>query len=164
MPSYFISFFALYMDFPHSSVGKESACNTGDLGLISGSGRSPEEGNGYPTPVFLPGKSHGQRSLEGYHPWCHKESDTTEQLTLFCLPAGAIINCADNTEAKICVLSLWRGSRDAEQTSCCWYGWHGDGHAQERQTRAQKEGTSSSGNVTTEVRLEKRRCGPLFWR
>ena len=31
-----------------SSVGKESACNTGDLGLIPGSGRSPGEGNGNP--------------------------------------------------------------------------------------------------------------------
>ena len=31
-----------------------------------------------PTPVFLPGKSHGQRSLAGYSPWGHKESDTTE--------------------------------------------------------------------------------------
>ena len=29
------------------------------------------------TPVFLPGKSHGQRSLVGYSPWEHKESDTT---------------------------------------------------------------------------------------
>ena len=35
-------------DFPHSSVGKESACNAGDLGSIPGSGRSPEEGNGNP--------------------------------------------------------------------------------------------------------------------
>ena len=34
-----------------------------------------------PTPVFLPGKSHGQRSLVGYSPWGHKESDTTERLT-----------------------------------------------------------------------------------
>ena len=34
--------------FPHSSVGKESACNAGDLGLISGLGRSPGEGKGYP--------------------------------------------------------------------------------------------------------------------
>ena len=34
------------------------------------------------TPVFLPGKFHGQRSLEGYSPWGRKESDTTEQLTL----------------------------------------------------------------------------------
>ena len=31
-----------------------------------------------PTPVFLPGESHGQRSLAGYSPWGHKESDTTE--------------------------------------------------------------------------------------
>ena len=31
-----------------------------------------------PTPVFLPGKSHGQRSLVGYSPWGHKELDTTE--------------------------------------------------------------------------------------
>ena len=35
-----------------------------------------------PTAVFLPGKSHGQRSLEGYSPWGHNESDPTEQLTL----------------------------------------------------------------------------------
>ena len=33
---------------PHSSVGKESACNVGDLGSIPGSGRSPGEGNGNP--------------------------------------------------------------------------------------------------------------------
>ena len=31
-----------------------------------------------PTPIVLPGKSHGQRSLAGYCPWGHKESDTTE--------------------------------------------------------------------------------------
>jgi len=34
--------------FPCSSVGKESTCNAGDLGLIPGSGRSPGEGNGKP--------------------------------------------------------------------------------------------------------------------
>ena len=34
--------------FPCGSVGKESACNAGDLGLIPGSGRSPGEGNGNP--------------------------------------------------------------------------------------------------------------------
>ena len=37
--------------FPRGSAGKESACNAGDLGSIPGLGRSPEEGNGYPTPV-----------------------------------------------------------------------------------------------------------------
>ena len=31
-----------------------------------------------PTPLFLPGKPHGHRSLAGYSPWGHKESDTTE--------------------------------------------------------------------------------------
>ena len=36
------------MGFPDSSVGKESACNAGDLGFIPGLGRSPGEGNGYP--------------------------------------------------------------------------------------------------------------------
>ena len=34
----------------------------------------------HPTPVLLPGKSHGRRSLVGYSPWDHKESDMTEQL------------------------------------------------------------------------------------
>ena len=53
------------------SDGKESACNAGDLGLIPGSERSPGEGNG---------EFHGQQSLEGFHPWGHKELDMTEQL------------------------------------------------------------------------------------
>ena len=35
-----------------------------------------------PTSVFLPGKSHGQRSLVGYSPWGCKESDITERLSL----------------------------------------------------------------------------------
>ena len=45
----------------------------------------------HPTPVFLSGKSHGQRSLTSYSPWFHKESDTTEQLHFhFCfLPQGS---------------------------------------------------------------------------
>ena len=45
-----------------------------------------------PTPVFLPGKSHGQKSLEGCSPWGHKESDTTERLhfpfSLSCIGEG----------------------------------------------------------------------------
>ena len=38
----------MYVGFPHSSVGKESACNAGDPGSIPGLGRSPGEGNGNP--------------------------------------------------------------------------------------------------------------------
>ena len=41
----------------------------------------PEKGL-QPTPLFLSGESHGQRSLAGYSPWGGKELDTTEQLTL----------------------------------------------------------------------------------
>ena len=51
--------------FSGGSDHKESACNAGDLGSISGSGRSPGEGNGNP---LLPGESLGQRSLVGYSP------------------------------------------------------------------------------------------------
>ena len=61
--------------FSHSSVGKESTCNTGDLGLIP-VWKIPWRRKWQPTPVSLPGKSHGQRSLEGYSPWGRKEVDT----------------------------------------------------------------------------------------
>ena len=64
---------------PDSSVGEESACNAGDPGLIPGSRRSPLRRKWQTTPAFLPGKSHGQRSLEVYSPCGHKESDTTQE-------------------------------------------------------------------------------------
>ena len=65
------------MSSPAGSAGKEVICNAGDLGSIAGLGRSPGEGNGYPLPEVLPGKSHGQRSLAGYGLWGHKKLDTT---------------------------------------------------------------------------------------
>ena len=58
----------MHMGFPGGSDGKESACKAGDLGLMPGSGRSPGEGNGYP--FQYPGLG-------------HKESDMTEQLSLW---------------------------------------------------------------------------------
>ena len=51
-------------------AGQEATVRT-----VLGLGRSPGEGNGKPTPVFLAGKSHGQRSLAGYSAGGHKESD-----------------------------------------------------------------------------------------
>ena len=62
----------LRLGFPGGSAGKESACNA-EVGSILELGRSPGEGNGYPTPVFWPGESH-----ELYSPWGRKESDMTE--------------------------------------------------------------------------------------
>ena len=54
------------LGFPGGSDIKESAYNVGDLGSIPGFGTIPWRREWQPTPVFLPGKSHGQRSLEGY--------------------------------------------------------------------------------------------------
>ena len=59
---------------------KASVCNVGDAGSIPGWGRFPGEGKWQPTPVLLPGKFHGWKSLVGYSPWGRKESDTTERL------------------------------------------------------------------------------------
>ena len=58
-----------------------------------------------PTPVILPGKSHGQRSLAGYRPWARKELDTTERLSL----------------------SLGNG-RKANHGSVCWFLWYKYSH------------------------------------
>ena len=61
---------------------KNSPADAGNMGSIPGSGRSPWRREWQPTPVFLPGEFHGQRSLVGYSPLGHKELDMTEQLTL----------------------------------------------------------------------------------
>ena len=61
----------IFMGFPGGSAVKNLPANAGDTGLIPGSGRSPGVGNSNPTPVFLPGKSEGQRNLAGYSPWGH---------------------------------------------------------------------------------------------
>ena len=84
----------LLKDFPGTSAGKESACNTGGHVLIPGLWRYPEEGNGYPLQysfffvsymvfyMFLTREFRGQRNLAGYSPWDWKKLDTTEQLSI----------------------------------------------------------------------------------
>ena len=60
--------------------------------LIAGSRSLFQRRQWHPTPVLLPGKSHGWRSLVGCSPWGHKESDTTERLpfhfSLSCIGEG----------------------------------------------------------------------------
>ena len=51
-------------------------------GFAPWAGKIPWRRKWQPTPLFLPGKSHGQRSLVGCSPWGHKELGTTEWLTL----------------------------------------------------------------------------------
>ena len=57
--------------FPGSSDGEESACNAGDLGSVSWSGRSPGGG-----------EFHGERKLAGYSSQGHKKLDMTERLSI----------------------------------------------------------------------------------
>ena len=78
-----------------------SAGDVRDSASIPGSGRSPGGRAWQPTPVVLAGECHGQRSLEGYGPWGHKELDTTERL--------------NNNQSQISVT-----------TSVCPYPWWGN--------------------------------------
>ena len=65
--------------FPGGSEDKVSTCNAGDP-VRSLGWKIPWRRKWQPTPVFLPGESHGQRSMAGYSPGGHKESDMTERL------------------------------------------------------------------------------------
>ena len=67
----------IHLGFPGGTEVKASDWNVGGLGSIPGSGRFPWRRAWQPTPVFLPGEAHGQRSLVGYSPQGLKESDTT---------------------------------------------------------------------------------------
>ena len=58
--------------FTGGSDSKESAWNAEDLGLIPGSGRSPEGGHGNPFQYSCLENPHGQRSREDYNPWGHR--------------------------------------------------------------------------------------------
>jgi len=66
--------------FRGSSVVKNSPANAGDrrCGFDLSVGKIPWRREWLTPPVFLPGESHGQRSLAGYSPWGGKESDMTE--------------------------------------------------------------------------------------
>ena len=55
---------------------------TGNTGSIPGDGKILWNRKWESTPVFLPGKSNGQKGLVGYSPRGHKESDTTEHTSL----------------------------------------------------------------------------------
>ena len=82
--------------FPGGSDGKESACNVGDLDSIPRLGRLPGEWNGYPLQYSCLENTQGQRSLAGYRPWGHKESDTTVQFSL----SSTMLGLKKVTQAK----------------------------------------------------------------
>ena len=70
------------MSFSCGSHGKNSACNAGDLGSISGLGQSPGEGNGYPLQYSCLENSIDRGAWWAISPWGCNVSDITEQLIL----------------------------------------------------------------------------------
>ena len=72
------------LGFPGGSIGKESACNAGDLASIPGLGRSPGGEHGNPLRYSCLENPHGQRSLAGCSLYGCKESDTTERISTAC--------------------------------------------------------------------------------
>jgi len=70
-------FYANIWGFPGGSVVQEPTCQYRRHEFNSWVGKIPRRKKWQPTPVFLPGKSHEQRSLVGYSLWGHKESDRT---------------------------------------------------------------------------------------
>ena len=63
---------------PSGISGKELTCHFRRCRFAPWVRKTPWRRKWQPTPVFLPGKSHGQRCLVGYSSWGHKESDMTE--------------------------------------------------------------------------------------
>ena len=72
--------FLIPLGFHGDSDSKKIHLHYGRPGFDPWVGKIPWRRAWQPTPVFLPGESHGQRSLVDYSPWGHKELDTTEQL------------------------------------------------------------------------------------
>ena len=67
-------------DFPDGSGGKEPTFPCRGCGFSHQVGKMPWRKKQQPTQAFLPGESHGGRSLAGCNPCGHKEPDTTKQL------------------------------------------------------------------------------------
>ena len=67
----------MFLGFPGGSDGKESACNSGDLGLIRGSGRSPGGGHGNPLQSSCLENPHGLKKQESY-----RKTSTSALLTM----------------------------------------------------------------------------------
>ena len=86
----------MHLGFPGGSDGKESACNAGHLGSIPRLGRSPGEGHSNPI-QYSSLENPMERSLAGNRPWGHKESDTTDRLTVSLLKCTYLICSRYNT-------------------------------------------------------------------
>ena len=103
------------------------------LALLNSIKRKMRRRQWHPTPVLLPGKSHGRKSLVGCSPWGHEESDTTERLH-FHFP----LSCIGEGNGNPLLCSCLENPKDG---SDCWAAVYGV--AQSR-TRLKRLGSSSS--------------------
>ena len=100
------------MGFPGGARGKEPACQCRRhkrCGFDPWIGKIPWRRAWQPTPVFLPGESHGQRSLEGYSPWGHRvrhDWATKRALT------------SEHTENHLC--SVWSSGTKGSAVTQVW--------------------------------------------
>ena len=128
LPYSWVTFFfgchvMLYGDFLGGSDGKELACNSGDSCSLPGLWKTfPSPGReGHPTLVFLPGEFQGQRSLVGYSPWGHEESDTTEPSnTTHAFLYLQFRSCYPKTKQKGFTFTAWsyrKGNMEALQNN-----------------------------------------------
>ena len=102
------------MGFSGVSVIRNLPVNAGDMkpGFDAWVGKIPWRRVWQPTPLFLPGESHGHRSLAGYSPWGHKESDMTWWLKKNKKNISSFsFNFLDLRDIQKCVLhfsNIWR--------------------------------------------------------
>ena len=105
--------------FPGGTVIKNppaSAGDTKDVGSVPGQERFLQSRKWQPTPEFLPEKPDGQRSVMGYSPCGHTETDTTKQLSTHWFVTK------DTTQEKTLMLGNIEGSRKRGQQKMRWLG------------------------------------------
>ena len=110
--------------FPGGAGGKDPTCQCRRrkrLGFNPWVGKIPWRRKWQPTPVCLPGESHGQRSLAGYSPWGRKESDTTWPLST-CWPPYWLHQCT--FPPTVNKGSLFSTSSSSLAISCLFYNNH----------------------------------------
>ena len=114
----FICQYLGHLGLPRWLSGKETASQCRRPRFDSWVGKIPWKRKWQPSPVFLPGKSHGQRSLAGYSLWGHKELGMTEQLnsnSRACRPSWSPIG-SRAASSDLCL--SFPGGSDGKESAC----------------------------------------------
>ena len=108
------------MGFPDASVVKNPPVNAVDLGVIPGSRRSPEEGNGNPLQYSCLGKSHGQRRLGGCSPWGHKRVGYKHRSTSTCVSSVKMLDMDIHTHIDVNLIFPFWFRIKSRAKYCIW--------------------------------------------